>query len=236
MDKMPQTKLEKYSERLQIKAIHNPVQGFTSCVLILQFAQLVCSFFFFPCKVSLEDKNAVIIYDSKLQTPATLQEAIYDMGFDATSAGSDPQPVLPDTIFLTIPAQSALTSKEIRSTLLKNKGILDVKMSSDQKSAVVTFLSSVINGKQIIQMVPGVDLNISAPEVTPGTCEDSSWSQASSVLLRLKVEGMTCHSCTSTIEGKVGKLQGIQRIKGKNLHISSPGCVDCFPCFGFILV
>lgn len=193
-------------------------------------------FFFFPCKVSLEDKNAVIIYDSKLQTPATLQEAIYDMGFDATSAGSDPQPVLPDTIFLTIPAQSALTSKEIRSTLLKNKGILDVKMSSDQKSAVVTFLSSVINGKQIIQMVPGVDLNISAPEVTPGTCEDSSWSQASSVLLRLKVEGMTCHSCTSTIEGKVGKLQGIQRIKGKNLHISSPGRVDCFPCFGFILV
>uniref|UniRef100_A0A8B9T8J2 Copper-transporting ATPase 1 n=1 Tax=Anas platyrhynchos TaxID=8839 RepID=A0A8B9T8J2_ANAPL len=116
-------------------------------------------------------------------------------------------------IFLTIPAQSALTSKEIRSTLLKNKGILDVKMSSDQKSAVVTFLSSVINGKQIIQMVPGVDLNISAPEVTTGTCEDSSWSQASSVLLRLKVEGMTCHSCTSTIEGKVGKLQGIQRIK-----------------------
>uniref|UniRef100_A0A8B9CJY7 Copper-transporting ATPase 1 n=1 Tax=Anser brachyrhynchus TaxID=132585 RepID=A0A8B9CJY7_9AVES len=148
-----------------------------------------------------------------LQTPATLQEAICDMGFDATSAGSDPQPVLPDTIFLTIPAQSALTSKEIRSTLLKNKGILDVKMSSDQKSAVVTFLSSIINGKQIIQMVPGVDLNISAPEVTPGTCEDSSWSQASSVLLRLKVEGMTCHSCTSTIEGKVGKLQGIQRIK-----------------------
>uniref|UniRef100_A0A803Y9S3 P-type Cu(+) transporter n=1 Tax=Meleagris gallopavo TaxID=9103 RepID=A0A803Y9S3_MELGA len=126
---------------------------------------------------------------------------------------SNPQPVLPDTIFLTIPTQSALTSKELRSTLLKNKGILDVKMSSDQKSAVVTFLSSVVNGKEIIQMVPGVDLSISAPEVTPGTCEDASWSHANSVLLRLKVEGMTCHSCTSTIEGKIGKLQGIQRIK-----------------------
>uniref|UniRef100_A0A663M7I7 Copper-transporting ATPase 1 n=1 Tax=Athene cunicularia TaxID=194338 RepID=A0A663M7I7_ATHCN len=163
--------------------------------------------------VSLEDKNAAIIYDSKLQTPATLQEAIYDMGFDATLPDSNPQPVLPDTIFLTIPTQSALTSKQISSTLLKNKGIIDVKMSSDQKTAVVTFISSIINGKQIIQMVPGVDLNISAPEVTPGTCEDSSWSQASSIVLRLKVEGMTCHSCTSTIEGKIGKLQGIQRIK-----------------------
>uniref|UniRef100_A0A663M937 Copper-transporting ATPase 1 n=1 Tax=Athene cunicularia TaxID=194338 RepID=A0A663M937_ATHCN len=142
-----------------------------------------------------------------------MQEAIYDMGFDATLPDSNPQPVLPDTIFLTIPTQSALTSKQISSTLLKNKGIIDVKMSSDQKTAVVTFISSIINGKQIIQMVPGVDLNISAPEVTPGTCEDSSWSQASSIVLRLKVEGMTCHSCTSTIEGKIGKLQGIQRIK-----------------------
>ncbi|KFO12635.1 Copper-transporting ATPase 1, partial [Balearica regulorum gibbericeps] len=164
-------------------------------------------------KVSLEDKNAVVIYDSKLQTPATLQEAIYDMGFDATLADSNPQPVLLDTIFLTIPTQSALTSKQICSTLLKNKGILDVKVSSDQKTAVVTFISSIINGKQIIQMVPGVDLNICAPEVIPRTCEDSTWSQASNVVLRLKVEGMTCHSCTSTIEGKIGKLQGIQRIK-----------------------
>ncbi|KFP65332.1 Copper-transporting ATPase 1, partial [Cariama cristata] len=164
-------------------------------------------------KVSLEDKNAVIIYDSKLQTPATLQEAIYDMGFDATLADSNPQPVLPDTVFLTIPTQSALTSKQICSALLKNRGIVDVKMSSDRKTAVVTFISSIINGNQIIHMVPGVDLNISAPEVTPGTGEDSSWAQASSVVLRLKVEGMTCHSCTSTIEGKIGKLQGIQRIK-----------------------
>ncbi|XP_068812837.1 copper-transporting ATPase 1 isoform X2 [Struthio camelus] len=164
-------------------------------------------------KVSLEEKNAVIIYDSKLQTPGTLQEAIHDMGFDATLADSNPQPVLPDTIFLTIPTQSTLTSKQIRSTLLKNKGILDVKMSSDQKTAVVTFISSVVSGKQIIQMIPGVDLGVSAPEVTPGTCEDASWSQASSAVLRLKVEGMTCHSCTSTIEGKIGKLQGIQRIK-----------------------
>uniref|UniRef100_A0A8B9GIV8 Copper-transporting ATPase 1 n=1 Tax=Amazona collaria TaxID=241587 RepID=A0A8B9GIV8_9PSIT len=164
-------------------------------------------------KVSLEDKNAVIIYDSKLQTPATLREAMYDMGFDATLADSNPQSVLLDTVFLTIPTQSSLTSKQICSALLKNKGVVDVKMSSDQRTAVVAFIPSVVNGKQVMQMVPGVDLSISAPEVTPGTCESSSWSQASSVVLRLKVEGMTCHSCTSTIEGKIGKLQGIQRIK-----------------------
>uniref|UniRef100_A0A8C0V6G9 P-type Cu(+) transporter n=1 Tax=Cyanistes caeruleus TaxID=156563 RepID=A0A8C0V6G9_CYACU len=135
------------------------------------------------------------------------------MGFDATLADSKPQPVLPDTIFLTLPAQSSLTPRQICATLLKNKGIMDVKVSSDQRTAVVTFIPSITNGKHITQMVPGVDLNISVPEVTPGTWGDCSWSHGSSVVLRLKVDGMTCHSCTSTIEGKLGKLQGMQRIK-----------------------
>uniref|UniRef100_A0A8C5TPX9 Copper-transporting ATPase 1 n=2 Tax=Malurus TaxID=55806 RepID=A0A8C5TPX9_9PASS len=164
-------------------------------------------------KVSLEDKNAVVIYDSKLQTPVALQEAICDMGFDATLAESMPQPVLPDTIFLTLPAQSALTPRQICTALLRNKGIVDVKVSSDQRTAVVAFIPAIINGMHITQMVPGVDLNISVPEGAPGTWEDSSCSQASSAVLRLKVDGMTCHSCTSTIEGKLGKLQGIQRIR-----------------------
>uniref|UniRef100_A0A8C6ZEF8 ATPase copper transporting alpha n=1 Tax=Nothoprocta perdicaria TaxID=30464 RepID=A0A8C6ZEF8_NOTPE len=161
--------------------------------------------------VSLEEKSAAIIYDSQLQTPGTLQEAINDMGFDATLADSTPQPVLLDTVFLSIPPESTLTCKQIRSTLLTSKGVLDVKVSSDQKTAVVTFISSVINSKQIIQMVPGVDLRILAPEAAPG--EAASWAPASSAVLRLRVEGMTCHSCTSTIEGKIGKLQGVQRIK-----------------------
>lgn len=194
------------------KSCFYPVEEFSSHLSVLSLLNGVG---FLPCKVSLEDKNAVIVYDSKLQTPVTLQEAIYDMGFDATLADSDPQPVLPDTVFLTIPAQSALTPKQICNTLLKSKGIVDVKLSSDQKTAVVTFISSLINGKQITHVVPGVELNISAPEVPPGTCEESGWSHAGSAVLRLKVTGMTCHSCTSTIEGKIGKLQGIQRIRGK---------------------
>uniref|UniRef100_A0A8C3VE84 P-type Cu(+) transporter n=1 Tax=Catharus ustulatus TaxID=91951 RepID=A0A8C3VE84_CATUS len=140
-------------------------------------------------------------------------EAICDMGFDATLADSSPQPVLPDTIFLTLPAHSALTPRQVCAALLRNKGIVDVKVSSDQRTVVVKFIPSITSGKHITQMVPGVDLNITVPEVTPGAWEDSSWSQGSSAVLRLKVDGMTCHSCTSTIEGKLGKLQGIQRIR-----------------------
>ncbi|XP_071425800.1 copper-transporting ATPase 1 [Pithys albifrons albifrons] len=164
-------------------------------------------------KVSLEEKNAMIIYDSKLQTPVTLQEAIYDMGFDATLADSDPQPVAPDSVSLSIPAQAALTARQVCATLLRNRGILGIKVSSDQRTAVVTFVPSIINARQIVQMVPGVDLSVSAAEGPPGWWGDSCWAQESSVLLRLRVEGMTCHSCTSTIEGRLGKLQGIQRVR-----------------------
>ncbi|XP_053229359.1 copper-transporting ATPase 1 isoform X2 [Podarcis raffonei] len=164
-------------------------------------------------KVSLENKNAAIIYNPKKQTPESLQEAIDDMGFDTTLTNANSKPVLADTIFLTIPAQSALTCEEIRTNLLQTKGILDVKSSSDRKSVVVTFVSSIINGKQINQIVPEFSSENVVHEINPGMSEDSNLFQTSDVALRMKVEGMTCHSCTSTIEGKIGKLQGVTRIK-----------------------
>lgn len=136
------------------------------------------------------------------------------MGFDATLTNANSKPVLADTIFLTIPAQSALTCEEIRTNLLQTKGILDVKSSSDRKSVVVTFVSSIINGKQISQIVPEFSSENVVHEINPGMSEDSNLFQTSDVALRMKVEGMTCHSCTSTIEGKIGKLQGVTRIKG----------------------
>ncbi|XP_053129935.1 copper-transporting ATPase 1 isoform X2 [Hemicordylus capensis] len=165
-------------------------------------------------KVSLEDKNATIIYNPKHQTPESLREAIDDMGFDAALADKNPQLVLSDTLFFTIPAQSTLTCEHIRTNLLKTKGILDVKNSPDKKSLVVTFVSSIVNGKEISRMIPGLNSDSTAMhEQNPGTSEDVNVSQTSDAVLRMRVEGMTCHSCTSTIEGKIGKLQGVTRIK-----------------------
>uniref|UniRef100_A0A803TDX7 P-type Cu(+) transporter n=1 Tax=Anolis carolinensis TaxID=28377 RepID=A0A803TDX7_ANOCA len=135
------------------------------------------------------------------------------MGFVAALTDADPQPVSVDTVFLTIPAHAALALDEIRSRLLTTKGVLNVKSSSDKKSLVVTFVSAVINGKQVGQAVPGLSLDHAARERNPGAPEDASASQTGDVALRIKVEGMTCHSCTSTIEGKIGKLQGVTRIK-----------------------
>ncbi|EPY72825.1 hypothetical protein CB1_081410001, partial [Camelus ferus] len=165
--------------------------------------------------VSLEEKNATIVYDSKLQTPKTLQEAIDDMGFDAILHNPKPLPVLTETVFLTVTASLAPPWDHIQSTLLKTKGVTDIKISPQQRTAVVRIIPSIVNANQIIELVPDLSLDTGTQKKSE-TCEDYSMAQAGEVMLKMKVEGMTCHSCTSTIEGKVGKLQGVQRIKDTN--------------------
>uniref|UniRef100_A0A2K5PIA6 Copper-transporting ATPase 1 n=1 Tax=Cebus imitator TaxID=2715852 RepID=A0A2K5PIA6_CEBIM len=164
-------------------------------------------------KVSLEEKNATIIYDPKLQTPKTLQEAIDDMGFDAILHNPDPLPVLTDTLFLTVTASLTLPWDRIQSTLLKTKGVTDIKIYPQQRTLAVTIIPSVVSANQIRELVPDLSLDTGTLEKKSGACEDHSMAQVGEVMLKMKVEGMTCHSCTSTIEGKIGKLQGVQRIK-----------------------
>ncbi|KAJ7310517.1 hypothetical protein JRQ81_007439 [Phrynocephalus forsythii] len=164
-------------------------------------------------KVSLGAKNATIIYNPREQTPEALREAIEDMGYGVALADATPSVVLADTVFLPVPVPSSLTCKEIRASFLKTKGILDVKSSSDGRSLAVTFIPFIINSRQVSQMVPAGRSDHSAQERNLGMSEEASASQTGDVVLRMKIEGMTCHSCTSTIEGKIGKLQGVIRIK-----------------------
>ncbi|XP_031527441.1 copper-transporting ATPase 1 isoform X1 [Vicugna pacos] len=196
-----------------VNSVTISVEGMTcsSCVWTIE-QQIVKLNGVHHIKVSLEEKNATIVYDPKLQTPKTLQEAIDDMGFDAILHNPKPLPVLTETVFLTVTASLAPPWDHIQSTLLKTKGVTDVKISPQQRTAVVRIIPSIVNANQIIELVPDLSLDTGTQKKSE-TCEDYSMAQAGEVMLKMKVEGMTCHSCTSTIEGKIGKLQGVQRIK-----------------------
>ncbi|XP_053555306.1 copper-transporting ATPase 1 isoform X2 [Bombina bombina] len=124
------------------------------------------------------------------------------MGFETAPATTNPQPVATDSTFLNLsPEQSA---EQIRLGLLQMKGVLDVKTSLDGRLASVAYIPSSVNTSQMIQQFPGLSLDpLSSKKASPNN----------DVLVKMKVEGMTCHSCTSTIEGKIGKLQGVLRIK-----------------------
>ncbi|XP_075429603.1 copper-transporting ATPase 1 isoform X2 [Ascaphus truei] len=196
-----------------------PVEGMTcnSCVQTIE-QKLGSLKGIHSVQVSLEGKNAAIIYDPKLQTSEKLREAIDDMGFETPPSNGNPLPVTTDSTFLHIPAE--LSAEEIRSSLLEMKGVLDVKTSPEGRVASVTFIPSAVNAGQMILKLPGLSLEPITPEKKSLASTEPRRSQ---VLVKMKIEGMTCHSCTSTIEGKIGKLQGVQRIKvsldSKEAHI-----------------
>ncbi|XP_038604066.1 copper-transporting ATPase 1 [Tachyglossus aculeatus] len=196
---------------MDVRKITVAVQGMTcrSCVQAIE--QKVGQAKGVHCiQVSLEGKNATVIYDPKLQSPESLREAIDDMGFDASVPDSNPVPVATDTVFLTVTALPAPPWEQLRRSLLETRGVTDAKISPQQRTAVVTLIPSVTSAHQITQSLPGVILDVGTPE---RKAEDSNSPQVGEVMLKIRVEGMTCHSCTSTIEGKVGKLKGVQRIK-----------------------
>lgn len=155
-------------------------------------------------KVSLEGGNAAVIYDSALQMPRTLQEAIEEMGFISAPVSLHPQAVPTDS--LTFHLTQDQPAERTCTELLALTGVVDVRPSEEGAGLSVTFIPSLVCPDDMIHRFP-----VLIP--TKGSSQDNPTTQNGDLLVKMKVEGMTCHSCTSTIEGKIGKLNGVQRIK-----------------------
>ncbi|KAK2849261.1 hypothetical protein Q5P01_009095 [Channa striata] len=167
-------------------------------------------------KVSLEQKNATVIFDPSQQSPQSLSEAIEDMGFEspgsstATTVSTDTQ--LIPTSGLTLAAQ-----QESLKNLSKIQGVLDVRESPAQTGFTVRFVPSLTSVQQLSEVVTSltpVEIPTPSSPMQKGpTLSPSHSAGGGVVLLKLSIKGMTCHSCTTTIEGKIGKLKGIEKIK-----------------------
>ncbi|KGL91128.1 Copper-transporting ATPase 2, partial [Charadrius vociferus] len=92
------------------------------------------------------------------------------------------------------------------------KGIVSIKVSLEQNNAVIKYLQSEISPEQICQEIQdmGFDTNISEERLTTATVNLSCLREA---VVKLRVEGMTCQSCVTNIEGKIRKLHGVAKIK-----------------------
>ncbi|NXL48557.1 ATP7B ATPase, partial [Podilymbus podiceps] len=102
--------------------------------------------------------------------------------------------------------------QSIEGRVSKVKGIVSIKVSLEQKNAVIRYLLSEISPDQICQEIQdtGFDANIAEERLTTVTVNLSCLRKA---LVKLRVEGMTCQSCVTNIEGKIGKLHGVVKIK-----------------------
>ncbi|KAK9517954.1 hypothetical protein VZT92_023285 [Zoarces viviparus] len=162
-------------------------------------------------KVSLEQKNATVTFDHSQHSPESLSEAIEDMGFESSpSDSSTATPVSTDTQLISTSGLTPAAQQEALQKLSQFQGVLDVSESPAQLGITVTFVPSLTSAQQLSEVVA-----ILTPLEKPAASSPKQKGPAGSgvALLKLNIEGMTCHSCTTTIEGKIGKLQGIEKIK-----------------------
>ncbi|XP_054244111.1 copper-transporting ATPase 2 isoform X1 [Indicator indicator] len=102
--------------------------------------------------------------------------------------------------------------QSVEGQISKVKGIVSIKVSLEQNNAVVKYLKSEISPEQICQEIQdmGFDASIAEERLTAATSNSSCLKEA---VVKLRVEGMTCQSCVTNIEGKIRKLHGVARIK-----------------------
>uniref|UniRef100_A0A8C7T8R4 P-type Cu(+) transporter n=1 Tax=Oncorhynchus mykiss TaxID=8022 RepID=A0A8C7T8R4_ONCMY len=165
-------------------------------------------------KVSLELKNASIIFNHSLHTPEDLAEAIEDMGFDSILSDTTTASEVPTDTQL-IPTPALLTpdaQREALARLAQLPGVLEVQENEDQRGVFITFIPALISALQLGEVVSNpVSVPASVPALVPGLAPVPDPATSSQV--KMRIEGMVCLSCTTTIEGKIGKLKGVEKIK-----------------------
>nr|XP_048704797.1 copper-transporting ATPase 2 isoform X4 [Caretta caretta] len=148
--------------------------------------------------------------------PTMKQNFAFDnIGYEGSTENMPSQDMLPQMSTVTVnilgmTCQSCVQSIEGR--ISKVKGVVSTKVSLEQSNAVVKHIQSEIGPQEICQEIGdiGFDASIAEGRTTPLSVRSTSLGEA---LMKLRVEGMTCQSCVNTIEGKIGKLHGVLRIK-----------------------
>ncbi|NXW00304.1 ATP7B ATPase, partial [Fregetta grallaria] len=133
----------------------------------------------------------------------------YEESFEAVPSPSSPEHTVAVNV-VGMTCQSCVQSIEGR--ISKVKGIVSIKVSLEQNNAVIKYLQLEISPEQICQEIQdmGFDANIAEERLTTATVNLSCLREA---VVKLRVEGMTCQSCVTNIEGKIRKLHGVTKIK-----------------------
>ncbi|XP_057563679.1 copper-transporting ATPase 2 [Hippopotamus amphibius kiboko] len=144
--------------------------------------------------------------------PAMKQRFAFDNnGYEDGLDGVRPSPTATGTISIVgMTCQSCVKSIEGRVSSLK--GVVSVKVSLEQGSATVRYVPSVLSLPQVCRQVEDMGFQASVAEGKAASWP-SRFSPPLEAVVKLRVEGMTCQSCVSSIEGEIGKLQGVVRVR-----------------------
>uniref|UniRef100_A0A8C1GYE9 P-type Cu(+) transporter n=1 Tax=Cyprinus carpio TaxID=7962 RepID=A0A8C1GYE9_CYPCA len=159
----------------------------------------------FHIQVSLEQSNAAVTYDHTRHSPESLAEAIEDMGFECSLSNAASAPVQTETRVFSTAGCSTDSVQQARSALALTTGVLETQESADHRGLAVTFVPSLLGAERL-----GDVMSCLAPDAQEGP---SSRSSGGVEAVKMRIEGMVCLSCTTTIESKIGKLKGVEKIK-----------------------
>ncbi|XP_055015256.1 copper-transporting ATPase 1 isoform X2 [Boleophthalmus pectinirostris] len=135
------------------------------------------------------------------------------MGFESNLPESNKaSPVATDTQLVPASGLSSAAQQETLDRLTHIQGVLEVSHSPVQMGFMVTFVTGLTSIQQLSEVVARVTATVSPKDSSP-SLSLPHLAGAEATLLKLCIEGMTCHSCTTTIEGKIGKLKGVEKIK-----------------------
>ncbi|XP_062370908.1 copper-transporting ATPase 2 [Cinclus cinclus] len=140
--------------------------------------------------------------------------AFDNMGYEESSETVPSPPSQEHTVVVNIVGMTCQSCvQSIEGQISKVKGVLRIKISLEQNNAVIKYLQSEINPEQICQEIldMGFDANIAEEKLT--TTTTVNLPTLKEAVVKLRVEGMTCQSCVTNIEGKIRKMHGVAKIK-----------------------
>lgn len=138
--------------------------------------------------------------------------AFDNMGYEASSETVPSPPSQEHTVVVNIVGMTCQSCvQSIEGRISKVKGILRIKVSLEQNNAVIKYQQSEISPEQICQEIldMGFDANIAEEKLTTTV----NLPRLKEAVAKFRVEGMTCQSCVTSIEGKIRKLHGVAKIK-----------------------
>ncbi|XP_059694953.1 copper-transporting ATPase 2 isoform X2 [Haemorhous mexicanus] len=168
-------------------------------------------------EVNTDERQALSNVDSppgcELKPTMKHNFAFDNMGYEASSETMPSPPSQEHTVVVNIVGMTCQSCvQSIEGRISKVNGILRIKVSLEQNNAVIKYQQSEISPEQICQEIldMGFDANIAEEKLTTATVNLPSLKEA---VAKLRVEGMTCQSCVTNIEGKIRKLHGVAKIK-----------------------
>ncbi|KAM4732819.1 copper-transporting ATPase 1 [Anableps anableps] len=207
------------TQKVRLSSVSLRVEGMTCGSCVQSIEQRIGSLRgVIHIKVSLEMKSATVIFDYSQQSSESLSEAIEDMGFESSvPESSTATPVSTDTQLILTSWLTPAAQQEALEKLLQIQGVLDVQESPPSMGLTVTFvpsLTSVQLLREVVEGVPPQEIQTPGSPLQKGVnLSQLETAGNGAAVLKFSIEGMTCHSCTTTIEGKIGKLKGIKKIK-----------------------